>query len=514
MTNQSHLTTDLAAEQQERLQRTLGRFDIVALLIAAVISIEVLGQISSFGGETVTWIVVLAVTFLLPYALVFAETGARYSDEGGPYVWVKLAFGRKVAAISTMLYWVTTPVWIGGSMAFLAYETWTSFLVDWSPGGLADYSFKLVFIWITVSSAMLSLRHGKWLPTIGAIAKVLLLVVFVTTTVVYAVQNGVSGIGVGDLSPTLFAFLGLTPVLLFAFLGFESGNAAGGEMVDAGRDVPTSVMRSAVTAAVCYLVPILAIVVVLPKEEITGVAGLMDAIATVYAVYGSAAGVLLKLTAAAFLLVLVGQGAAWMIVSDRTQATSAMDGAFFGGYYGVFSRRLGTPLRVNALTGVIATLFMVAAMLIVEGTAAAVFGVVLTICISTYLLSYLAIIPAAARLRRLPGAHDTYRLPVSDRVFAGLCYLATTWVVLGAWVAVFPGTLESLLGVDYDFEAIWGVSQGTFEAFTLGTLGALMVLGLVGYVRARPVRGEVDDSLPQDARHAPAPVLPPAPVQD
>lgn len=509
MPNESHLTTNLAAEQREKLQRTLRKFDIVALLIAAVISIEVLGQISAFGGETVTWLAILAVTFLLPYAMVFAETGARYSDEGGPYVWVKLAFGRRVAAVSTLLYWVTTPVWIGGSMAFLAYETWTGFLFSWDSGGIADYLFKAVFIWLTVSSAMLSLRYGKWLPTVGAIAKVVLLVVFVGTTVIYAIQHGVDGIGAGDMSPTLIGFLGLTPVLLFAFLGFEAGNAAGDEMVDAKSDVPSSVIRSAATAAACYLIPILAIVLVLPKDQITGIAGLMDAIGTVYSVYGPAAGVLLKLTAAAFLLVLVGQGAAWMIVSDRTQATTAMDGAFFGGYYGVFSKRLGTPLRVNTLTGIIATLFMIAAMMVVEGTAAAVFGVVLTICISTYLLSYLAIIPAAARLRRRPGGHDTFRLPTSDRTFAGLCYLATAWVVLGAWVAVFPGTLESVFGVKYDFEGIWGVSRDTFETFTLGTLAALAVLGLVGYMRAAPVRGEVKD-LPSPAADG----LPTAAVED
>ncbi|MGH3358089.1 MAG: APC family permease [Nocardioidaceae bacterium] len=491
MERETQLSTGLAAEQQERLQRTLRRFDIVFLLIAAVVSIEVLGQISSYGGETVTWIVILAITFLVPYAMVFAEIGALFSDEGGPYVWVKVAFGRAVAAVSTILYWVTTPVWIGGSMAFLAYETWTGFIGHLPEGGMADYAFKLVFIWITVSSAIVSLRYGKWLPTVGAIAKVAMLALFVVTTVIYAFQHGAAGIGFSDLSPSLIGFLGLTPVLLFAFLGFESGNAAGGEMQDAGRDVPASLARSASVAAACYLIPILAILVVLPESQITGIGGLMDAIGTVYSVYGAAGDPLLTLTAVAFIVVLIGQGGAWMIVSDRTQATAAADGAFYGGYFGVFSKRLGTPLRVNVLTGLVASAFLVATMQIVEGTAAAVFAVVLTVCISTYLMSYLVIIPSAARLRRMRGDATTYRLPFSDRGFAALCYVATAWIVLGTWVALFPGTLERLAGVTYDFETIWGVSRGTFESLTLGTLVFLAVLGLVGYVRARPVREQV-----------------------
>ena len=179
-------------------------------------------------------------------------------------------------------------------------------------------------------------------------------------------------------------------------------------------------------------------------------------------------------------------------VSDRVQATVAADGTFFGGYFGVFNEKLGTPVRVNLMTGGVATVFMIAAMRAVNGTSAAVFAVVLTFCVSTYLLSYLAIIPAATRLRTiLPNAHRPFRVPVSDRVFALMVGLCTAWVALGSWVAVFPGTLEALLGVKYPFYDYWGVSRGTFETFTLGTLAVLAVLGLVGYYRARPVREQV-----------------------
>jgi len=61
---------------------------------------------------------------------------------------------------------------------------------------------------------------------------------------------------------------------------------------------------------------------------------------------------------------------------------------------------------------------------------------------------------------------------------------------------VFPGTLEALFGIDYDFGETWGVSQTTFELFTLGTLAVLGILGAVGYLRARPVRAERPDTAP------------------
>lgn len=48
------------------LKRSLRRFDIMAMGVAAVISFDVIGQIAAGGGQAVTWIAVLAVTFLLP----------------------------------------------------------------------------------------------------------------------------------------------------------------------------------------------------------------------------------------------------------------------------------------------------------------------------------------------------------------------------------------------------------------------------------------------------------------
>ena len=241
-------------------------------------------------------------------------------------------------------------------------------------------------------------------------------------------------------------------------------------MKNPARDVPIAIARSAGIAAAAYLLPILAILVVLPADEITGVGGLMEAVAKVFSVYGAAAPAMLTVTGVIFAIILMTQGSAWMIISDRMQAMAAADGAFFGGFFGRFHPQLGTPVRVNLLSGTVATVFCLVAMQ-VTGSSAAIFGVVLSISISTFLLSYVIAIPAAVRLRtRFPEVPRPFRVPTGNtgfRILGGLCF---AWVALGSWVAVFPGTLERLFGLDYDFEETWGVSQATFELFTLGTL--------------------------------------------
>lgn len=485
------MQTQLAEQQTHRLKKTLGRFDIFFLLIAAVVSIETLGQVSGYGAETFTWTVILSVFFLIPYGLIFAETGGAFTEEGGIYIWVRRAFGRVAGAIASLLTWVTQPIWVGGTMSFIATETWTHYVMPMKEGSPIDYAFKIVFIWLTVTAAIVSLKRGKWIPTSGAIAKIAFLLVFLFVTIAYGFVHGFTQLSLASFTPTVAGLLGVTPLLLFSFLGFESGNSAAGEMKNPGRDVPISIARSAAIAAGCYVLPIFAILLVVPAKKINGISGLFDAVSTVFSVFGPAAPVMLTIAAVLFCFILMTQGAAWMIISDRMQAMAAADGAFFGGFFGKFSQRLGTPVRVNFMSGVVGTVFMLAAMQL-TGSNGAVFGVVLSIAISTYLLSYLLIVPAAIRLRtRYPDVPRPFRVPVGIvgyRIIGALCLF---WIVLGSWVAIFPGILEPLFGLKYDFVATWGVSQGEFETFTVGTLLVLVALGLVGYWRGARIRAHL-----------------------
>ena len=109
---------------------------------------------------------------------------------------------------------------------------------------------------------------------------------FSLTVVIYAISNGVHGVGGGDFKPTYAIFIAAVPVLFFNYVGFELPNAAGDEMKDPQKDVPYTVIRSAVGAVVLYGVPILAILLVLPVSQVTSLGGFIDAMKTVFTVYG------------------------------------------------------------------------------------------------------------------------------------------------------------------------------------------------------------------------------------
>lgn len=471
-----------------RLFKSLRRVDIVFFIVAVVISVDAITALGQGGPQGIVWTTILAIVFMIPNAMIFAESAAAFPQEGGPYTWVKRAFGGRWAGLSSILYWVTNPIWLGGSLAFITEEAWSGFVFPIADGSWGDYLFKFLFIWVAIFVAVVSLRRGKILLNIGAALKLIVLLVLVVTAVAYVITHGVARLDAGDFIPTAAGFLAIVPIALFAVTGFEAPSAASGEMHDAQRDTPIAIARGGVITGLAYVLPILAIVLVTPPKQLDD-AGVLPTIKSAFDIFGPAAGPLVAILAIFFTIGLLAQGAGWMVATDRIQAVAAADGTFFNGFFGKFSERLGTPVRMNILSGVISTIFFVAAMTLVKGTAGNIFQVVLTCAVSTLLLSYLIIVPALIRLKvTRPDVPRPYRVPGGTAGFIVLASIQLFFVLIGSIGAVFPGVIEHLLGFTYSFEDAWGVSQLNYELFTVGTIAIVVVVGLIGYATAGGVR--------------------------
>ena len=66
---------------------------------------------------------------------------------------------------SAISNWVTNPLWVGGSLAFIATEAWNDNIFGIGAGSFGDYVLKLLFIWMSIGVAIVSLRRGKWIRT-------------------------------------------------------------------------------------------------------------------------------------------------------------------------------------------------------------------------------------------------------------------------------------------------------------------------------------------------------------
>jgi glutamate:GABA antiporter len=500
----AEFSTAMAAEEKKKLRRSFGRFDMLFFTVCALVGLDTLGQVSGYGAQTFTWLIVLAVFFVLPYALVMSELGSSFTQEGGPYEWMKLSWGRGWAGIGAVLYWVSNPLWVGGTLAFISTAAWSGNISHIGAGTVGDYLFKLIFIWISIGVAVVSLQRGKWIPNIGAIVRVGVLAFFSITILIYAFEHGIHGYSLHQFGPSTAVFLGLVPLLLFNYVGFELQSGAAEEMIDPQKDMPKSVALSGLITVAAYAIPIFGILAVLPTSRISGIGGFLDAVHTTFSVYGGAQNLLVDLMALGFIFALVTSGSVWMMGSDRVQAVAAYDGAFIG-WFGRFNSYFGTPVRVNVMSGIVSTIFMIAAEQLSTGSNASTFTVVLYLATSTTLLSYLLIFPTVIKLRYShPGVDRPYRLPfgMAGVWISGL--LCTAWMALGSWVAVFPGTIEeNVFGLHYSVQDSYGVSRTRFEVFTLGTLGVIVAIAAIGYLLGAPVRNRIDDR-PSEAAAQPA----------
>jgi glutamate:GABA antiporter len=481
--------TVAAVQEKAKLRRHFGRFDIFFFLICTIVGLDTLGAVSSYGAQAFTWLVFLAVFFFVPYALLTAELGSTFREEGGSYIWTKLAFGKLVGGVNSVLYWLSNPIWLGGTLTLTALTVFKEFFAP-NLNTVGSYLFALVFIWFATWAAILSFGLGKWIPTIGAWGRVLLLSVFTLTVVAYAAKNGVHGFGGGDFAPTWATFFLAVPVLFFNFVGFELPNAAGDEMKNAKQDVPYTVKRATVVSILAYGLPILSILLVLPRDQISSLGGFIDAIKTVFTVYGGsvaadgtatlpgAGQVLGNLAAVGFIWALLSSGTTWIMGADRAQAVACYDGAG-PRILGVFSQRWGTPLAVNLLSGIISTIVFMVAFSQSGDNPNKFFLVVLGLAISTTTLSYLSIFPALYVLRRkFPDVDRPYAVPGGNTGALVISVLTTAWAGLAGWVLLFPPTLNDA----------WAGERLTYELWQLGPLAVFIGVGLVFYVLGGPTR--------------------------
>ena len=82
--------TAAAAAESAKLRRHFGRFDILFFLICTIVGVDTIATVAEGGGQAFTWMMVFALVFFVPQALLFAELGTAFPQEGGPYLWTKI----------------------------------------------------------------------------------------------------------------------------------------------------------------------------------------------------------------------------------------------------------------------------------------------------------------------------------------------------------------------------------------------------------------------------------------
>jgi len=483
------VTSQATLEEKKKLRKEFNYFDMIFYTVSALIGLDTLGAFAANGEQALTWMVIAAITFLLPYALLTAEIGSTFTQEGGMYEWCKLAGGRFFAAMGAMLYWISNPLWVGGSLSVGAIAAikllWFGSL-NYKFGGstlsdaIIEMVIALVFIWGTTWCAIMSLKFGKWLSVFGSYIKLALLAVFVILALVFIISGQSKGTNLNpaNLVPSNFGLIVsiILPVIIFQFVGFELQNGAGEEMHNPQRDVPRAIIRSALIAVIAYTAFLVFILLALPKSQLTNVGGFLSAYQSVGSVLPAPlATVLGWLVGLAFVLSLASSGGTWIIGADRTYAISALDRTA-PKLLGRFSGRYGTPIAVNTMSGIVASITMAVAILISAfssgGSLASLFAVVIGFTISTTTLSYLFIFPAYLILRyKYPDVRRPYRVPGGMVGAWIVALLPFAYAAVGSYFILLPATIS-----------VSGINRTAYIVTQFAALAVIFLLAIVFYV--------------------------------
>jgi len=494
----------LVAEKR-KLKKSLFRFDMIFFTICAIVALDTIGQSSSYGAQAIFWLLISGLTFLIPYGLITAELGAAFPTEGATYDWVRLAYGHFAGAVVGVLYWLSNPIWLGGTLTATTIAAldalWGS---SFTGNQAAETVIGFLFIWVAVGMNILSLRYMKWVPNLGAILRLALLAFFAILVVISGASHGFHG-SLGGFFPTdTTVLIGVIGVIVFQWIGFELQTNASEEMDNPQKDIPRAVYASGLISFLGYAIPIIGVVLILSSDQLSNVSGFVAAYQFASSsVFGSAAPFFNHLAAIAMVFVLLSSGTTWLMGSDRLMAIGALAGSG-PQRLGYFSTRFGTPIVVNVLSGVIATLFMFITFFVTGGGLHGYFAAVIGLVISTTTFSYILIFPALLTLRRkYPNVPRPYRVPGGDAGAWVAVILTMFWVVAATVFSLWPGLFTSAWSADYA-----GVNRATFEIYTFITVAILIVIAIAFWAVGR---GHAVHTQPTQMAGGIAPAPAPAP---
>jgi len=405
--------------------RVLGRADLILFSVSAVLTIDSLASTASMGVVWFTWWAITMVVFFVPYALITAELGAAWPGEGGLYVWVREAMGPRWGSTAAWFYWINNAYYIPS--VYLVFAATFDGIFLGTGSVWLQAAIAIVLTWLTVGIGVLRLEVSKWIPNLGALVK-LAIMVSLGVLGLASVLNGrppANSFTLAGFVPRWSDSLAFLPVLLYNTLGLELMSAAGEEMKEPQRDVPRAVLLSGVMIASIYVMGVLGILLAVPVRDLSLVTGTWDALAALGRPWGSAGATLALALGIGFLYACIANIVTWSLGVNRVAAAAAEEGSL-PAILGRLHRRFKTPYMAFVIMGAISTALLVGNAAL-SRSSSNIFWMIFKLSSLCFLISYLMVFPAFVILRRTrPDQTRPYRVPGGlnvARAAAAVCWV-------------------------------------------------------------------------------------------
>ncbi|MBE7193030.1 APC family permease [Gordonia polyisoprenivorans] len=384
---------------------------LALMTVSSVASLRPAPTMAVYGLACVFLYVLPAIVFLVPTALVSAELASGWS--GGVYRWVTEGISPNMGFAAAWHQFAMTIFYYPTLLSFVASTL--AYVID--PALASNGVFTAVVIIVVYwAGVLLALRGG-----IGVIAKLASSGVLVGTLIpgallvllgiIYLIQGNPSAAPMSG-SHLFPAWTGIASIVLIvsnfgAYSGMEMNAVHVNELKDPGRQFPRSMFLAVALVLVILILPPLAISWVVPSEQISLTAGVMQAFSVVFGHFGL--GWLVPIVGLAIVIASLAGFMTWLSGPSKSLLLVAKDGGYLPPYLQK-TNKVGVQQNILVVQGWVTTLLALLFALIPAVSNA--YWIFMTITTSVYLLVYLWLFIAAYRLRKLAPDHPRgYRAP-------------------------------------------------------------------------------------------------------
>lgn len=433
-------------------------FTLSMMTVAAVCSLRGLPMMAKEGLSMIFYILFAAVLFLLPASLVAAELGGAFSKQGGGvYTWVKEAFGSRWGFTAIWLQWIQNVVWYPTVLAFAAGALAYLFM----DPGLADIGAYngiviLVCYWgatfLTLAGTNVASAVTKYGVLLGTVLPGIMIIVLGLlwldqgnplqfmepgTAAVVAAERAAGEAPHARLFPhiTGLGSVAFLAGIILLFAGVEVHAVHANELKDPAKQFPESMFLAMVIIFLLFILGSLAVAAVIPVDEISLTAGLMQAFKQLLDKFH-----LEFLTPVIGLLAAfgaIGGVMSWISGPSRGLLETAKNGEIPP--FMAKTNKNGMQVNILIIQGIIVTLL--ASLYFIMDNVSVVFFVLSAMTVTLYLAMYILMYAAAIKLRySRPDLPRSYKVPGG---FYGLCLVAgigLLGVCFSLIVGFFPPT--------------------------------------------------------------------------
>lgn len=423
--------TESPASAPRELPRKLGLVTGMAVVVGVIIGsgiFRVPSPIAEAAGDltgiALVWI--LGGIIALFGALSMAELAAMYPAAGGPYVYLREAYGRPLAFLFGWMWLLTEPIsWAALSLTFAEY------LGYFVPVHAAvQHLLAAVLIILVAAANYRSVKLGAAIQNLSAGAKILAIVGLSVAIFACAPGGQANPFRAEPMGTANWSGIGIGLIAaLWAYDGCENLTALSGEVKNPQRNLPIALIGGILIVVAAYLLINAAYLRALPLPRLA--ASKSVAADAAGAVFGRAGA---SLAGALVMLSVFGTLNGSILSSPRVFFAMADDGLFFR-TVGRVHPRFETPHVAIGFIAVLAVVYVLLRdfMQLAEGYVLGVWPFLA--------LSVVGLFVLRRRRPEFPRAYRVLGYPFVPALFV----LATLAVVANALYAQFWSTIASIL---------------------------------------------------------------------